>query len=80
MSPLIQSLSKAPLAVLGFLAAGLALQANPEVKPLLPATKSAGGTLFTSLTPEQSGIDFVNPIDTGHPLKRIYLGAFACGG
>jgi len=37
-------------------------------------------TLFTALTPKQSGIDFVNPIDTHHPLKRIYLGAFACGG
>ena len=37
-------------------------------------------TLFTALTAEQSGIDFVNPIDTRHPLKRLYLGAFACGG
>ncbi len=48
--------------------------------PLTPAPSARSSTLFRTLTPQQSGIDFVNPIDTKHPLKRIYLGAFACGG
>ena len=52
---------------------------TPESLPL-QAPGPPGQNLFTALTPEQSGIDFVNPIDTRHPLKRIYLGAFACGG
>ena len=52
---------------------------TPESLPL-QAPGPPGQTLFTALTPGQSGIDFVNPIDTRHPLKRLYLGAFACGG
>lgn len=47
---------------------------------LKAASSSAGETLFTALTPAQCGVEFVNPIDKTHPLKRIYLGAFACGG
>ena len=46
----------------------------------LRPTGSVGESLFTPLSAAESGIDFVNPIDTAHPLKRIYLGAFACGG
>ncbi|MGK0185599.1 MAG: hypothetical protein ACI9R3_001377 [Verrucomicrobiales bacterium] len=48
--------------------------------PLAPASSAATPALFTKLTPDQSGIDFVNPIDNSHPTKRLYLGAFACGG
>ena len=47
-------------------------------QPLVPA--SPGTTLFDGLSPERSGVDFVNPIDKDHPTKRLYLGAFACGG
>lgn len=48
-------------------------------QPLRPATP-AGNTLFSTLPAAESGIDFVNPIDKNHPTKRLYLGAFACGG
>ncbi|MDA0813210.1 MAG: FG-GAP-like repeat-containing protein [Verrucomicrobia bacterium] len=53
-----------------------------KVLPFAPATTSGAvpATLFTKLPPEQSGIDFVNPIDNSHPTKRLYLGPFACGG
>jgi hypothetical protein len=64
------------LVLSGTLAAG----AEPAATPLRPASPPEGKTLFTALPPERSGIDFVNPIDKQHPLKRIYLGAFACGG
>lgn len=38
-------------------------------------------TLFRSLTPEQTGIDFLNPMDVAHPLRRLYLSSgFMCGG
>ncbi|MDB4578678.1 VCBS repeat-containing protein, partial [Akkermansiaceae bacterium] len=36
--------------------------------------------LFSSLTVEQTGIDFVNPIDISHPMKRLYHSGFVCGG
>ena len=36
--------------------------------------------LFTSLPASQSGIDAINPIDTKHPLKRLYTSAFGGGG
>ena len=52
-------------------------------KPLSSPLSAPGATaqdLFTALSPQESGVDFINPIDTKHPLKRIYLGAFACGG
>ena len=53
-----------------------------EVSTALPLQNAGptAKTLFTAPSPEESGIDFINPIDTTHPLKRIYLGAFACGG
>ena len=51
-----------------------------EGRPLAAPFGRTGRSLFTALAPEQSGVDFVNPIDTNHPIKRLYLGAFACGG
>ncbi|MFT5106704.1 MAG: hypothetical protein ACI9UA_002330 [Pseudoalteromonas tetraodonis] len=47
-----------------------------------PLEDASGGSdrLFTALSAETTGIDFINPIDTNHPTKRLYLGAFACGG
>lgn len=38
-------------------------------------------TLFRPLSAEESGIDFLNPIDTSHPLRRLYLSSgYMCGG
>ena len=54
--------------------------AAPDAAPLRPAAPGPAKSLFTALSAEESGVDFVNPIDKSHPLKRIYLGAFACGG
>lgn len=55
--------------------------AGAEVKtsPLAEISKG-NGPLFTELSADESGVDFVNPIDKKHPTKRLYLGAFACGG
>ena len=53
---------------------------KPVSAPLLPRSKPAGKTLYTELAPADSGIEFVNPIDTEHPLKRLYTSAFGGGG
>ena len=50
-----------------------------ESRPLEKASVG-GAALFTELEAAASGVDFVNPIDKEHPTKRLYLGAFACGG
>ena len=53
----------------------------PESRELSPPSKAEkAGTLFSSLPPDQSGIASINPIDTKHPLKRLYTGAFGGGG
>ncbi len=36
--------------------------------------------LFTALTPETTGIDFVHPIDEDHPLSFLYFSGMASGG
>ena len=46
----------------------------------LPKRASTTGSLFRALTPEETGIDFENPIDTAHPMKRLYHSGFVCGG
>ncbi|MGI9241391.1 MAG: hypothetical protein ACR2RV_11360, partial [Verrucomicrobiales bacterium] len=48
-------------------------------KDLAPA-RSGGGAQFAELTPEDTGVRFVNLIDESHPLKRLYISGFACGG
>ena len=48
-------------------------------KPLKEAS-IGGETLFTEISVADSGVGFTNPIDKQHPTKRLYLGAFACGG
>ena len=72
------------LFIAGLLIAAAVPVAQAEItsEPLSPATPGAApeATLFTALPPSVSGIDFVNPIDNAHPTKRLYLGAFACGG
>lgn len=36
--------------------------------------------LFRSVPPSESGLDFVIPIDTSHPDRRLYYSTMACGG
>ncbi|HWB04870.1 MAG TPA: FG-GAP-like repeat-containing protein [Verrucomicrobiales bacterium] len=52
--------------------------AAKSLAPASAATEKA--KLFQKLDPAACGVDFVNPIDTSHPLKRLYIGGFACGG
>ncbi len=61
-------------------AAGLGA-AEPDSVPLQKRTRVADSeTLFSELGAETTGIRFVNPIDTKHPLKRLYTSAFGGGG
>jgi hypothetical protein len=47
-------------------------------KPLLPAR--GDGRLFARLDASRTGVDFAVPIDNSHPLKRLYVSGFVCGG
>ena len=65
--------------------AGLqAQQAETEIEASAFAKLADSGTsdapLFSQVPAKVSGISFVNPIDTTHELKRLYIAAFACGG
>ena len=46
----------------------------------LPKRATNKGTLFQKLEPADTGINIVLPINKNHPLKRVYVSAFACGG
>ena len=46
----------------------------------LPKRATSKGTLFQKLEPADTGINIVLPINKNHPLKRVYVSAFACGG
>ena len=55
--------------------------AEPKSVPLQERTRVANSkTLFSELGAATTGIEFVNPIDTKHPLKRLYTSAFGGGG
>ena len=41
---------------------------------------SPEATLFHLLSPEKSGVNFVNELRNDHPLRRVYINGFACGG
>ena len=58
--------------------AGL-VQAGITKTKLQPA-ESGGETLFRELGPASTGINFLNPIDEKHELKRLYISGFAGGG
>jgi hypothetical protein len=49
-------------------------------KQKLHAPLTGGDSLFRELAPEVTGIDFINPIDDDHELKRLYISGFAGGG
>ncbi len=51
-----------------------------ETRKLHPSSHSESDNLFTRVPPEESGLLFVNPLDTNHPLRRLYAGAYAAGG
>ena len=34
---------------------------------------------FTSLTPEETGVEFANRLDLKNPMKRLYESGFVCG-
>ena len=56
-----------------------ALSSEIKITPLEPAS-ARGETLFSSHTPEETGVNFINPIDDNHELKRLYISGFAAGG
>ena len=48
-----------------------------------PLAATNGGTpnvLFRLLSPQETGVDFVNQVDTSHAMKYLYASAMACGG
>lgn len=51
-----------------------------KATPLAPSSKSTSDTRFELLTPAASGIDFVQPIDTNHYRKYLYVGGYASPG
>ena len=53
-----------------------------KVRPHTVASNPAGqgGKLFHALDPKESGISFVNEVRNDHPLSRLYILGFACGG
>ena len=46
----------------------------------LAAVMGGHGSQFHRLDARRTGVDFVVPLDTTHPLKRLYVSGFFCGG
>ena len=51
-----------------------------ESVPLEPGAPEPDAPLFLRVSPEESGVTHMNPIDITHPLKRVYHSSSACGG
>jgi hypothetical protein len=49
-------------------------------KTKLASAQTGGESLFRKLDSSSTGINFVNPIDETHDLKRLYISGFAGGG
>ncbi len=49
-----------------------------QSKPLEPSASGTSETLFQLLSPEESGVDLVIPIDVDHKLARAYHSSSAC--
>ena len=49
-------------------------------EPLRDRSTTKTSTLFEELPADDTGIDFVQPIDITHPLKAIYVGGYASPG
>lgn len=57
------------------------LGAAPSSTPLtIPSSGGNSALRFSTLPPEETGISSINPIDTSHPLKRLYTSALGGGG
>lgn len=63
-----------------FLALALDLGAEVSSRPLPAPTPDQAIPLYERIPATASGVDFICPIDRTHPLKRIYVSGFACGG
>jgi len=69
------------LSCAGILCAQPTERSGVKSAPLEKATNVAGSTtLFHELAPQSTGVDFVNPIDTEHPLKRLYTSGYGGAG
>ncbi len=49
-------------------------------RPLATPSQPAGATRFTSLTPQQTGVDFVHRVVQDHPMSYLYFSSPAGGG
>ena len=60
----------------------LEVQPGLRTRPLQAdvARDDSAKTRFVSLSPEQSGIDFVEPLDWNHPRGQLFYTGYACGG
>ena len=56
------------------------LPAGVSSVPLRAPSRGEGATLFSSLTPEQSGIAFVNRVEVTHPMSFLYHSGMTTGG
>jgi hypothetical protein len=54
--------------------------AGLESTPLRARSRGTGETLFTTMTPAQTGIDFVNHVDVTHPMSFLYHSGMTTGG
>ncbi|MCP4190838.1 MAG: RNA-binding protein [Planctomycetaceae bacterium] len=62
------------------LASADSIKSQPLNPAKVPADEASPGTKFQLLSPQETGIDFVQPIDITHPKKQIYVGGFASAG
>ena len=54
--------------------------AGLSAEPLQPATGDAAATIFQSLSPEATGVDFANAVDYSHPQQYLFATVVTCGG
>lgn len=70
----------AALVIYSLGAGGHCLRAAEELRVFPSSDNPTGTTRFEKVVAADSGLDFVIPIDTKHPDKRLYYSAMACGG
>ena len=54
--------------------------AEIDSQPLASATSAVDQPRFSALTPQQTGVDFVHPVDAEHPYSFLYFAGMASGG
>ncbi len=55
-------------------------QTEVASKRLAAPSEGTGATRFTSLTPDQTGVDFTHPVIPDHPQAYLYFSSMASGG